>query len=286
MCKFLSALYGKHFLPRGIIQARKSCSLVCLPLLVHRNLKYESGSGLTTPPLLSYSRPEITRNSCWQVLWRKSNTVWERVNRQEWRSSEAAGGAFCRRGPQIWPWLADEQKNPFPALQTVVSVSVIEGLRIDLNYLGCLEKLSGEEADLKSCNKQHTSWIFLFPWQCLVFTSSPSCSHDQYNLSVPLSFKCKPLTHKFGLKEFLGCVQYSCSATLLAFPSCFALLFCLPFFVLKWSIYPSNTAFFLPFSSSLLTFFFYFSLPSFFYFGPRFHPSVLSSIYPTIHPFP
>ena len=57
----------------------------------------------------------------------------------------------------------DEQKNPFPSLQTVVSVSVIEGLGIDLNYLGCLEKLSEEEADLKSCNEQHTSRIFLFP---------------------------------------------------------------------------------------------------------------------------
>lgn len=63
----------------------------------------------------------------------------------------------CRCAPRLWPWLADEQKNPFPSLQTVVSVSVIEGLRIDLNYLGCLQKLSEVEADLKSCNKQQTS---------------------------------------------------------------------------------------------------------------------------------
>lgn len=41
------------------------------------------------------------------------------------------------------------RKNPFPSLQTVVSLSVIEGLRIDLNYLGCLEKMSEEGADLK-----------------------------------------------------------------------------------------------------------------------------------------
>lgn len=53
--------------------------------------------------------------------------------------------------PHIRPWLADEQKNPFPSLQTVVSLSVIEGLRIDLNYHGCPGKLSEEgEADLKS----------------------------------------------------------------------------------------------------------------------------------------
>lgn len=50
------------------------------------------------------------------------------------------------------------RKIHFPSLQTVVSVSVMEGLRIDLNYLGCLEKLSEEEADLKSCNKQHSSF--------------------------------------------------------------------------------------------------------------------------------
>lgn len=42
------------------------------------------------------------------------------------------------------------RKIHFPSLQTVV--------RIDLNYLGCLEKLSEEEADLKSCNKQHSSF--------------------------------------------------------------------------------------------------------------------------------
>lgn len=50
------------------------------------------------------------------------------------------------------------RKIHFPSLQIVVSVSVMEGLRIDLNYLGCLEKLSEEEADLKSCNKQHSSF--------------------------------------------------------------------------------------------------------------------------------
>lgn len=63
-------------------------------------------------------------------------------------------------GPQTWPWFADEQKNPFPPLPTVVSAPAIEGLRIDLNYLGCLQKLSEVEADLKSCNKQHISSVF------------------------------------------------------------------------------------------------------------------------------
>lgn len=57
----------------------------------------------------------------------------------------------------IWPWPTDEQKNPFPPAQTVVSESVIEGLGIDWNYLDCLEKLSEELVDLKSCNKQLSS---------------------------------------------------------------------------------------------------------------------------------
>lgn len=78
-----------------------------------------------------------------------------------------AGGAFCYGAASevlrfgLGP--SDEQKNPFPSAQTVVSVSVSEGLGIDLNYLDCLEKSSEGEADLKSCYKQHTSRILLFP---------------------------------------------------------------------------------------------------------------------------
>lgn len=42
-----------------------------------------------------------------------------------------------------------EKKIHFPSLQTAVRASVIEGLRIDLNYFGCLQKLSKRGGRLK-----------------------------------------------------------------------------------------------------------------------------------------
>lgn len=71
----------KHFLPSGMIQTQECYLFACFPRRILRWIKCGGRSDLTSPqPLLSPHQPEIVKkNSCWQVLWEKSNTVrkWE-----------------------------------------------------------------------------------------------------------------------------------------------------------------------------------------------------------------
>lgn len=119
----------------------------CLFSSCHSNIKGEEvvlGSPLRCCYCLPTCLKSYKKNSCGQDF----------MEENQYRGGERKM-QHCRRGPQIWPWLVDEQKNLFPSLQTVVNVFVIEGLGIDLNYLGCLQKWSEVEAE--SCNEQRNS---------------------------------------------------------------------------------------------------------------------------------
>ena len=153
--KFFELLYknSKHSSsPRGSIRTQKCCLSVCFS--PSRSQPAAPASPLRSCYCLT-SQPEIIKDSCWQVLWRKKqHSAGEGQKRQEGGSCRGpsalhfgcgAPAEVLRFGLGSWK----SRKNPFPSLQTVVSLSVIEGLRIDLNYLGCLEKMSGEGADLK-----------------------------------------------------------------------------------------------------------------------------------------
>lgn len=141
----------------GIIQTHKHC----FPFLGHGNAKWDGRSGLALstaiivlPKPWNHKKIAVDRFYGAKAIQRGKNVKWRRSLGWQQRALLHAAVEVLRfgLGSQI------SRKIHFPSLQTVVSVSVMEGLRIDLNYLGCLEKLSEEEADLKSCNKQHSSF--------------------------------------------------------------------------------------------------------------------------------
>lgn len=117
--------------------------LVCFPLLICRTVTWNEKQVWShifhqlLPHFPSWNPKKK------KLLAEESRHCQREWKRQQWRISSGRRCVFVTALPYRSSDLALANRwaeNLFPSAQTVVRVSVIEGLTIDLNYLDCLEK--------------------------------------------------------------------------------------------------------------------------------------------------